>query len=226
MTSYSNGQMTNPWLALPKRAPYILPEDREELLAHGVTPDSLGLNLNLLPVPWNGDLTHASVLLLTLNPSVRANARTEELDKRYRELILANLRFESDPPLFNFHERFRATEGYAYWLRLLGALVSRFGIDHISRRVAVVEYFPYRSAVYRNPRCILPSQRFSWSLVRRAVDQQAAIVVQRGWAEWAQAVPELTAYPCIRLRNVRSPFLSEGNMAPGDWNRLVAALST
>jgi hypothetical protein len=51
------------------------------------------------------------------------------------------------------------------------------------------------------------------------------IVVQRSWGVWVRAVPELSDYPCILLRSVLNPCLSEGNMSAADWGRLVSALS-
>jgi hypothetical protein len=88
-----------------------------------------------------------------------------------------------------------------------------------------IQYFPYRSATKNVPNCVLPSQRFSWTLARQAIAEEKLIVVLRSWEEWAAAVPELRHYPCVRLNQVRSPFVSEGNMASNDWSRMLRALS-
>ena len=104
--------MDNPWLELPEVPDYILPQDRAQMDAHGESPQRLGLNLQLLPVPWNGALGSASVVLPTLNPSVRDNAVSEERDSDFRKAILANLQFGNDPPFFSLDKRFRKKGGY------------------------------------------------------------------------------------------------------------------
>lgn len=217
--------LANPWAALPDQSPYILPQDKVQLESHGVSPESLRLDLGLLPVPWNGTLESASVVLLTLNPSVRLNAALEEQNTDYREAILANLRFGNNPPFFSLDERFHRTGGCEYWQRLLRTLVVRFGVDRVSHRIMCIQYFPYRSETYRNPPCVIPSQRFSWALAAQAVTEGRVIVVQRSLDRWADAVPGLRGYPYILLSNRRSPFLSEGNMPAADWSRVVRALS-
>jgi len=223
----------NPWTELPQRPPYILPQDLAELSSHGISPSGLGLDLGLLPVPWIGSLESAVVVLLTLNPSVHDKAReerAEEEELEYTAAIRANLHFGNDPPFLDLDGRF-CRQG-DYWLRLVSArsggrpsLVDRIGISSLSRRIGCIQYFPYRSLTYTQAPCDLPSQRYSWDLARRVVAEGKVVVVQRSWDMWVRAVPELAGYPCIRLRNVRSPFLSEGNMSAADWERLLQALS-
>jgi hypothetical protein len=59
----------------------------------------------------------------------------------------------------------------------------------------------------------LPSQAYSFSLVRRAIERGAEIVVMRSKRLWFEAIPELARYGRTHLgSNPRSPFLSPGNL--------------
>jgi len=213
---------TNPWAALPETPPYVLPDDKAELDSRDISANSLGWRLDLLPVPWIGDPARASVVLLTLNPSLGDVAR-EKSDPGFREAYLTNLK--GNAPFLWLDERFRGNDGYEYWRRLLRKPIELVGIERVSRRIMCVQYSPYRSATYVHARCVVPSQRFSWAMAKQAVMDGRLVVIQRSWHLWVSAVPELSDYPCVRLRNVRSPFLSEGNMTANDWERLLSALS-
>ena len=212
----------NPWVALPQTPPYILPQDKAALKRYGISADALGWRLDLLPVPWIGSTAEASVVLLTLNPSLGDVAR-EKSDLDFRKAYWRNLKFKAR--FLWLDERFRGSDGYEYWAQLLKTPIESFGNDHLSRRIMCVQYSPYRSKTYVDSRCVIPSQLFSWAMARRAVEDGRLVVVQRSWRLWVSAVPELADYPCIRLRNVRRPFLSEGNMSASDWARFVSALS-
>ena len=87
-----------------------------------------------------------------------------------------------------------------------------------------LQYLAYHSKTYTNPPCILPSQKFTFNLLRQAIKDQKTIVVMRSKKLWTKAVPELEAYPYIELKNYRRPFLSERNMGEENFERLIESL--
>lgn len=83
-------------------------------------------------------------------------------------------------------------------------LVERIGREVVAQSLLVVQYFPYQSLTMRPSPEPLPSQRFSFSLVEKAIDAGKLIVVMRSRRYWLEAVPKLAAYGFIKLRNPRN----------------------
>jgi hypothetical protein len=210
----------NPWVALPDRPPYVLPRDREGLsIARGV-------HLDVLPVPYLGSPARAELYLLALNPGygdedVCVNERYPQWVEQQRK----GLTFEAAPPFWALDSRFAGAgiRGYDWWTSRLGSLASVVGWDFIRERAMCIQYFPYRSRTYRRG-ALLPSQHFSFELVRDAVARRVTVVIMRSRKLWYGAVPELVGYPCHELTNPRVGYVSAGNMAPGAFSRLVDAL--
>lgn len=219
--------MENPWKHLPKTPPHILVEDLETLARHNKEPQDLGLQLEILPLPFIGDLDKASVVLLCLNPGYH-----RELDRRayedsycFNESIKA-LTFSSEVPFICLDPELEYTGGYKWWTRLLGQLIQKFGIKVLSEKLVCLQYLGYHSKTFRGLPTVLPSQMFTFSLVRRAIKEQKTIVMMRSEHLWQRAVPELRDYGYVKLRNYRSPFLSSGNMGAADFERLLQAFRT
>ena len=77
-----------------------------------------------------------------------------------------------------------------------------FGLEVIARRVFVLELFPYHSKQFG--RAVVPSQAYTYHLLRRAIRRDALVIVMRGWRIWTLAVPELLAHGhCHRLKLAR-----------------------
>jgi hypothetical protein len=72
---------------------------------------------------------------------------------------------------------------------------------------------------------MLPSQGFSFALVREAVAAAKPIVIIRGYSLWRSAVPELDRTRVITLRSPRAASVSPGNMDSDDFRELVRRLS-
>jgi hypothetical protein len=89
-----------------------------------------------------------------------------------------------------------------------------------------LQYLAYHSKTYVNLPCILPSQNFTFDILRQAIKDQKTIVIMRSKKLWIKSVPELEAYPYIELKNYRRPFLSEKNMGKENFEKLINALKT
>ncbi len=71
---------------------------------------------------------------------------------------------------------------------------------------------------------MLPSQLYSFELIKRAMARSAVIVVLRAWSSWVDAVPELAEYaPVFRLRNTQRVWVTEGN-CPDGWRAITQTL--
>lgn len=219
--------MQNPWIKLPKIPPHILLEDFEVLTKYGKKPEHFGLQLEILPIPYLGNFKKASVVLLCLNPGYhRYLDRKAYEDKYYFQESLNSLTFSNRIPFLYLDTKLKHTGGYKWWTRLLKRLTEKFGIKILSEKLMCLQYLPYHSKIYSNPPCILPSQKFTFSILRRAIKNNKIIVIMRSKKLWFDAVPELKTSPFIELKNYRMPYITERNTKNGDFQKVIEALQS
>lgn len=219
--------MRNPWPELPKKPPHILPQDLEDLKKANTTPERLGFRLEVFPVPYVGDPNKAKVVLLGLNPGfIEHDIEVYETDPEFNRQSLKTLTFSSNPPFFYFNNKFTYTGGYKWWSKILGECIRKFGLDTVSEKFMCLQYIPYHSVTFKNSPKYLESQKFTFSLLAKAIDQKKVVVIMRSKKLWLKAVPKLEGYPYIELKNYRRPFISKNNMAKGDFDRLIGALTS
>lgn len=216
--------MENPWLALGERPPYLLPCDAAALPAARAA--ARGIHLDVLPVPHIGSPSRAELYLLALNPGYRDGDVL--VNERYPAWVTQQRRglaFQASPAFWTLHPRFAGAgiRGYDWWTSRLGPLAAVLGWEFVRERVMCIQYLAYRSTRYAGG-ALLPSQRFSFQLVREAVTRGKAIVIMRARRRWLEAVPELTRYPYYELRNPQAVYVSAGNMQPGAFDQLTATL--
>ncbi len=90
--------------------------------------------------------------------------------------------------------------------------------------VAAAEWFPYVSRKLVEIPQLLPSQTFTFQVVRGALERGAQPVIMTGRAQWLRSVSELAHDSVITLRNWQNPTVTPGNMESGEWERVVSAL--
>jgi hypothetical protein len=69
------------------------------------------------------------------------------------------------------------SSGYRWWTGALRPLIEAVGHDTVAEKVAVIEFFPYRSVTFRRLPLPVPSQRFGFQLARDAVIAGKLVVV-------------------------------------------------
>jgi hypothetical protein len=217
----------NPWPKLPKNNPFILAEDLRQISRHGLAPNDLGWKTELLPVPYLGNLKRAKIILLCLNPGYNRNLdKKAHEDKYYYQENLKSLNFESHTPFYCLDPRFDYSGGYRWWVRLLKPLIREFGLKTLSEKLMCLQYLGYHSKTFRKPPCILPSQNFTFCLLKKAMKSKKIIVIMRSKNLWFKSVPELKTYPFIELKNYRMPYLTEKNVKNGNFLEIVDSLKS
>jgi len=203
----------NPWHNLPTAAPYVLPEDRLAVdVFNRSANEKIRLHVETAPEPFLGPID-APIVVLLLNPGVD---KVGEYDTGLADAIR-----RSDDQTSHFY----IGGGNRWWRTLTKSLAAKRPVAGIARSILSVEFFPYRSISFGCGHVRLPSQTFSFELVRRAMRRKAAIVIARGERQWIGAVPELSAgYPLLRLSNPRMASLSANNLGSEGHVRLIAAL--
>lgn len=218
--------MDNPWLELPARAPYVLPQDAPFLPVSRGAEDPGELQLSVPPHPFAGCPQRSTVVLLLLNPGFDGTDVTHyNADPVYRSMVQRGLDFSNDPPLWCLDPRVAHTGAYRWLEAKTRWLSAACGNAALQNKFMQIQYLAYKSKREPALKSVLPSQRYSFQLLREAMEAGKEIVVMRSRQKWIAAVPELEKYPYMELRNVRQPFLSPGNLPPGGFERLCKALA-
>lgn len=206
----------NPWARLPAGQPFVLSEDRQALESFNRTaPPHLQLRLEHLPEPFLGR-PDAPVVLLGLNPGY------DERDDHWHNLPEFAARSRANMvhgPLdypFYLLDPAHPTPGHDWWRKKLRALIERTSLMAVARNVLCVEFFPYHSLSYGHDGLRVPSQYYSFDLVRRAMARGAVLVRMRAEARWFRAVPQLASYERLRrCTSVQNPTISHRSLPDG-----------
>lgn len=214
-------KMENPWRQLSSNAPFVLNDDLAVIKAYNQFHEKQDtwINLSHTPEPRLGPVS-APVIILQLNPSyLRADlAGSTDSDRVRRDMI--SIKDES-------HEHLGAALLDHWWKPRLSKLIGDVGTQQLSKRLCSIEFFPYRSLRFGHGQIRLPSQAYTFSLVRNGLARNALFIVARNLELWTSAVPELlsrvndTVY-C--LNNRRSSYYTERNLPPGCYKKIVERL--
>ena len=211
---------------MPTVPPYVLPCDKPILDRYA--PKLTGeaeIRLDTLAYPYLGNPETADVLLLALNGGFKPEVLNYlQADPIYVEQRRKSLTFESDYPFFYLDPRFASTAGHQWWRRRLSYFVERQGLKSVAEKFACVQWFPYCSARFKALPQLLPSQEYSFDLVRQAIKDGKEIVLMRSREKWRAAVPELKDYPYIELKFPRTTFVAKNHMTDEQFKRLEQAV--
>ena len=237
-------------------APFVLPADAELLKSY---PDVLyrtqeearrdpafsypskekdrRIHLGLLPGPFMGDVSHASIYVLMANPGVSQTDYRELDDPYFRGALLANLKQEHVGGILPFlflDRQFDWHAGFRYWnmdvglARTIQELAERQGITEgearikVGNQLAVIQLFPYHSSIcpYGAERLKkLPSVKKVGGFVRETVtervrEKQAIAIVVRRVKVWDQYLPvELSEEQGV-FRSANSGEARKANLRP------------
>lgn len=162
--------------------------------------------------------------MLTLNPSLSPEDAETHARPEFCRLARLSLEHRLAPYPFLHLQPNGDTSGSRWWKTRTRELVEEVGFDAVARKLACVQFMPYHSTKFKKSRSLLPSQNYSFNLVRKAMERKAEIVVMRSDALWINAIPELANYKHLHCAaNPRSPYLSRGNLK-GSFNTVAQRL--
>lgn len=176
--------------------PAVHPADR-----HLISSVS-GLHLNAEPYPFLGDVAGADIWFLMLNSNVGDADAVDEVQPLMAELIRKNLSQDwqgADYPFFSLNPALQHTGTCRYYNarcafgQLIEAFADRAGVSlnearrEVAKRVAVVQYFPYRSkGTYPGDAKLehTPSTRLAVAAVKEAAQLGKLIIAPRSAPKW------------------------------------------
>jgi hypothetical protein len=204
----------NPWLDLPEEEPFVLESDKPNIadFNRAAGTDYL-IHTELMPEPFLGN-PQADIVLLNLNPGF--NDRDPSFhhgDPYFIESLRGNLVHRDQKyPFFLLDPKNSASPGFGWWSQKLKPWIREFGLAAVASRVLCVEFFPYHSRKYKRMRSILPSQQYSFHLVKEAVKRNAAIIIMRQRKRWLEQIPWLAAYDYSILNSAQNCTISSNNL--------------
>lgn len=218
----------NPWANVPENAPFVLPKDKAVLDKYSpkLTGD-YAIRLDTLPYPYLGSTRDATILLLALNGGFSdQNLHYIQSDPYYVEQRRRSLTFESHYPFFYLDPKLSYTLGHQWWHRRLRHFIEEYSLETVASRFACVQSFPYCSKRYKALPQRVPSQEYSFSLVRQAIEKGKPIVMMRSKEIWLRYVPELRNYPYIELKYPRTPYVDRKHMTDAQFEEIEVALNS
>lgn len=210
----------NPWKKLGQQRPFVLEEDRPDIekfnSIHG-DDENKRINLNHTPEPRLGPVT-APVVILQLNPSYN---KSEPYGPQSEQTILRNLASVRDE---NYPHLGVITID-DWWNKRLRQLmnVPMIGRERLSRGICSVEFFPYRSIKFYHGALRIPSQNYTFALVRERLVSGAIIIIMRGYRLWVAEIPELETHmnqTVFRTKNPQCTYITRGNLTDGLFDKI------
>lgn len=214
----------NPWKKINQQSPFILQEDQPYIKAfnsiNGHNVDRK-INLNYTPEPRLGPIT-AQVILLQLNPSYNKAMPHGPQNEQITLRELQNIQDENSS-----HPGVMPGDGW--WNRAFSQLMNEheIGPERVARGICSIEFFPYRSLTFCHGAIRLPSQGYTFALVRERLASGALIIVTRAYPLWISAIPELTTKlnkTVFLMNNRRRTIISRGNLSAGVFDKICARL--
>jgi len=101
------------------------------------------------------------------------------------------LTFKSRTPFMSLDPDTWQSPRSDYWHKHLRVLIHEVGLETVQHKVMLVQFYGYQSWEFARPPATLPSQCFSFALVREAVAAAKPMVIMRGNSLW----PRLTRRP-------------------------------
>ena len=208
--------MENPWNHLSETPPYVLPSDIEQVTAFNGRPrlpENKRLQLHVLPEPYIGRVD-APIVFLKLNPGYSPEDIRFTNDEYGRQVWRQNILHQSlDFPFYVLDPALEWAANAQWWRGRLRTILDRFDERLVANTVLCIEAFPYHSAERPGFPGILPSQRYSFSLVRQAIERNALILMANTVGWWM-----LDGSPTPSVRT--SPYCDE----PAKWLHLARIL--
>lgn len=216
----------NPWLELPLEPPFVLPQDLAAAQAQKVDLNAT-FKLQEMPEPYFGS-PEASVVMLLLNPSWDEGDVAVHRDPAFRAAMRQSYRHTRlDYPFIHLARDGMSTPAKTWWTQHARELIEATSIEAVSSNLLCLEFMGYKTKEYKQRGLRLPSQQYTFGLLRNAIMRGAMVLVMRSEKDWYSAVPELITHENKAFANTpRRPYLSKGNFAPGVFERIVERIAT
>jgi hypothetical protein len=203
------------------------PDDAESVEFHNNSSKAdYQFLLHLAPEPWIGTL-QGNLLVLYSNPGATQDNLNKVLQLKHNEVMeksISNLNQEIISfPHFHFDPELKDTEGGKWFRSKYRWLIEETSDRAVSENLITCELAPYHSVKWKIPRRKLPTQEFTYEIIRSAMSRDAVILLARTPKIWLKNLPELEKYPKMFRPNSINASISPKNY-PGNFDKIIEAV--
>lgn len=201
--------MKNPWIEIKENhndylnsKNFILNDDRDIIEEFNLRNkhEKFKIHKNILPFPYLGNVNNPQILILVNNPGFDNKEFKNGFYGNFHEEIIAS--YEGNKPMYCFDDDYIKFSDY--WFKKLKSLISQFSKEEVSKKIGIINYFPYSSEKFKDftkkeksrflVNGYLKSQEYNFELIRNAIISKTLIIIVRGKNNWFSAIPELKEY--------------------------------
>jgi hypothetical protein len=214
----------NPWVGFKFSDSMLHPDDADSVEFHNRSSKSdYQFLLHLAPEPWIGNL-HGNLLVLYSNPGATQDNLNKVFQPKHHEVMeksISNLNQEiTSFPHFHFDPELKDTEGGKWFRSKYRWLIEETSDRAVSENLITCELAPYHSVKWKVPRRKLPTQEFTYEIIRNAMSRGAVILLARTPKIWLENLPELENYPKVFRPNSINASISPKNY-PGNFDKII-----
>ena len=166
---------------------------KSDLVSNSGAPNHR-FDTSLFPEPFFGSLG-ARVVVLNLNPGWSPGDAAVHAQPEFGAMSRSSLAHDLRPHPFLHLQPTGLTPGGTWWRVRVRELVGEVGFEAVAPGLACIQFTPYHSREYSPATPRLPSQEYSFYLVRRAMARGAAIVVMRSASLWLSVPSRVIMFP-------------------------------
>ena len=222
-------KLSNPWLDFQISESMIHELDRDSVKNHNSKVEGKYRFLtHLAPEPWIGN-PKAEVLVLLANPGATAGDLSGKPQKNadlINKLSLSNLKGElTEYPHFFFDPQLVGTDGYVWYAKRFKHLIHATSQRNLAKKVLSCELVPYHSFSWKKPNIMPGTQKYTFNLVKQAMERDAIILIGRGKKDWFENVPGLEKYSkYFQPASAQCAYISPNNYGK-NFNKILEAVS-
>ena len=214
----------NPWVGFKFSDSMLHPDDADSVEFHNRSSKSdYQFLLHLAPEPWIGNL-QGNLLVLYSNPGATQDNLNKVFLPKHHEVMeksISNLNQEiTSFPHFHFDPELKDTEGGKWFRSKYRWLIEETSDRAVSENLITCELAPYHSVKWKVPRRKLPTQEFTYEIIRNAMSRGAVILLARTPKIWLENLPELENYPKVFRPNSINASISPKNY-PGNFDKII-----
>ena len=193
--------------------------------------DSYLLADHLEPFPYLGNPL-ANIFMLMANPGIsdKEKKKTFRMNDEKLKHNRNNLRHEDLESMRTRIESPDDSKLESAWLKpRVRELVEKTSVQRVTEGLFLVNFHAYHSKSWYPIPFTFPTQHYSFHLISEAIKREAVIIMGRNKLGWLTAIPGLFEYKketrnVIEFKSARSLHISEGNLRPGNFKKILDQL--
>ena len=225
--------MKNPWkeLNLLKTKIMIHPLDLPHIEAYNKTVGKkrqFYIPSHIPPMPYSGN-PQAPIFVLLANPGLSEKERKVSFKPDKSQLLFRQNNLIHKPGFTINHsihtDQANPPEKSKYFLARTKRLIELTSAKKVAENIFFANFHPYHSKSWHNIAFTLPTQHYTFHLIRQAIKNKAIFVMSRNLTGWLTSVPELIDYPLKTFFNSsRGVHLSPRNIDSNFYKLILKKL--